>query len=99
MQFASAPASPVQSGSIIYAELSKSVDAKKAKSGDEIQAKAIQAVLSQGKVVIPKGSKIIGYVTQATPRTGDQQPSQLGILFDHAVLKDNTQVPLSISVQ
>ncbi len=99
MQPASAPASPVQSGSIIYAELSKSVDAKKAKSGDEIQAKATQAVLSQGKVVIPKGSKIIGHVTQATPRTGDQQPSQLGILFDHAVLKDGTQVPLSISVQ
>jgi hypothetical protein len=75
------------------------VDAKKAKSGDEIQAKATQAVLSQGKVVIPKGSRILGHVTHATPRTNDQQPSQLGVVFDHAILKDGTQVPLSVSLQ
>jgi hypothetical protein len=89
--------SPVQPGSIIYAELAKSVDAKKAKAGDEVQAKATQAVLSQGKIVIPKGSKIVGHVAQASPK-GDQ-PSQLVIGFDRAILKDGTQVPLSVSLQ
>jgi hypothetical protein len=93
----SASQSPVQPGSIIYAELAKSVDAKKAKAGDEVQAKATQAVLSQGKVVIPKGSKILGHVAQASPK-GDQ-PSQLVIGFDRAILKDGTQVPLSVSLQ
>ena len=92
-------ASPVQSGSLIYAELAKSVDSKKVKVGDEVQAKATQGVLSQGKVVIPKGSKILGKVTQVSAKGSDQQPSQLGINFDHAVLKDGTQVPLSVSLQ
>jgi hypothetical protein len=37
---------PLQSGSIIYAELAKSVDSKKAKVGDEVQARTTQAALS-----------------------------------------------------
>jgi hypothetical protein len=90
----------LQAGSIIYAELGKSIDAKKAKPGDEVQAKATQVVLSQGKVVIPRGSKIIGHVTEAKPREKGQEQSSLGIAFDHAVLKDGTQVPLSgVSIQ
>ena len=95
---ASLATTPLQSGSIIYAELAKSIDAKKVKVGDEVQARATQAALSQGKIVIPKGSKIIGHVTQVTQRSGDQR-SQLGFNFDHAVLKDGTQIPLSLSVQ
>ena len=85
----------LQAGSIIYAELSKSVDAKKAKPGDEVQAKASQAVLSQGKVVIPRGAKIIGHVTEAKAREKGQEQSSLGIAFDRAVLKDGTQIPMS----
>ena len=89
---------PLQSGSIIYVELAKSVDAKKAKVGDEIQARASQAALSQGRVVVPKGAKIIGHLTQVTQRSGEQR-SQLTFNFDHALLKDGTQVPLSVTVQ
>jgi hypothetical protein len=89
---------PLQSGSIIYAELAKSVDSKKAKVGDEVQARATQAALSQGRVAIPKGAKIIGHITQVAQRSGDQKP-QLAFNFDHALLKDGTQVPLSVSVQ
>lgn len=89
---------PFQSGNIIYAELAKSVDSKKAKVGDEVQARATQAALSQGRVVVPKGAKIIGHITQVTQRSGDQR-SQIAFNFDHAVLKDGTQIPLSVSVQ
>lgn len=89
---------PLQSGSIVYAELAKSVDSKKAKVGDEVQGRTTQAALSQGRVVIPKGAKIIGHITQVTQRSGDQK-AQLAFNFDHALLKDGTQVPLSVSVQ
>ena len=87
--------SQLQAGSIIYAELSKSVDAKKAKPGDEVQAKASQAVLSQGKVVIPRGSKIVGHVTEAKAREKGQEQSSLGIAFDRVVLKDGKQISMS----
>lgn len=89
----------VQAGSIIYAELDKSVDAKKAKVGDPVVAKVQQAVLSRGKVVAPKGSRILGHVTEVKARTKEQPQSQLGLAFDHIVLKDGTQIPVSMSIQ
>ncbi len=94
---AAAPASgtQLQVGSLIYAELSKSVDSKKAKVGDPVVAKVTQAVLSHGKIVIPKNTKIIGHLTAAKARTKDQPQAQLGIAFDRAELKDGSQVPLT----
>lgn len=92
-------ASPLPAGSLIYAELSKSIDAKKAKQGDEVSAKTTQGVLAQGKVLIPKGSKLVGHVTQVQARTKEQTHSELGIAFDHALLKDGTQIPLAVTIQ
>jgi hypothetical protein len=89
----------LQAGSMIYAELSKSVDAKKAKQGDEVSAKTTQSVLTEGKVAIPKGAKLVGHVTQVQARTKEQQHSELGIAFDRAVLKDGTQVPFAATIQ
>ena len=67
--------------------------------GDEVIAKTTQDVKSDGKVVLPKGSKIVGKVTQAQARAKWQDESQLGIAFDHAVLKDATQMPVSFAIQ
>ena len=93
-----ASASRLQSGSTVQAELSKPVDVRK-KPGDEVIAKTTQDVKSDGKVVLPKGSKIVGKVTQAQARAKGQDESQLGIAFDHAILKDGTQMPVSFAIQ
>ena len=45
------------------ATLNKSVDARHAKVGDQVTAKTTGAVKSDGKVVIPKGSTLVGHVT------------------------------------
>ena len=94
-----ASASRLQSGSTVQAELSKPVDVRKNKPGDEVIAKTTQDVKSDGKVVLPKGSKIVGKVTQAQARAKGQDESQLGIAFDHAILKDGTQMPVSFAIQ
>src|SRR6202163_2634554 len=94
-----ASASRLQSGSTVQAELSKPVDVRKNKPGDEVIAKPTQDVKSDGKVVLPKGSKIVGKVTQAQARAKGQDESQLGIAFDHAILKDGTQMPMSFAIQ
>ena len=94
-----ASASRLQSGSTVQAELSKPVDVRKNKPGDEVVAKTTQDVKSDGKVVLPKGSKIVGKVTQAQARAKGQDESQLGIAFDHAILKDGTQMPVSFAIQ
>src|SRR6202163_63827 len=94
-----ASASRLQSGSTVQAELSKPVDVRKNKPGDEVIAKTTQDMKSDGKVVLPKGSKIVGKVTQAQARANGKDESQLGIAFDHAILKDGTQMPVSFAIQ
>lgn len=55
----------IPAGTIIPAALSKSVDAKKAKPGDKIEARITMDLLCNGKVVTPRDTKVIGHVTEA----------------------------------
>ena len=86
-------------GTIIPAELSKSVDAKKAKAGDKIEAKTPVDLLSHGKIVIPKNSKIIGHVTEAKARSKESPDSMVGIAFDRISMRDGRDVPIQAVVQ
>jgi hypothetical protein len=86
-------------GSVIPVQLTKTLDAKKAKSGDEVVAKVTQDMKTQaGQVLVPKDTKVIGHVTEAQARHKDEKESQLGIAFNQAVL-NNQQVQLPMSIQ
>ena len=87
------------SGTTMGATLNKSVDARHAKVGDQITAKTTEAVQSEGKVVIPKGSTLVGHVTEATARAKGQSQSSLGIAFDRAILKGGHELPLHAGIQ
>jgi hypothetical protein len=96
------PAQPprVAPGSVIPVQLTKTIDTKKVKTGDEVEAKVTQDMKTQsGEVLMPKDTKIVGHVTEAQARTKDQKESQLGITFDHAVLKEGGDVSLPASIQ
>jgi hypothetical protein len=97
-------------GTAINATLTRPVDAGKSKPGDEVTATAAEDIKSNGKLVIPRGSKLIGHVTSARPRgekssgeaagsASGKAASELGIVFDKAVLKDGREVPLGAAVQ
>jgi hypothetical protein len=86
------------------AVLTKSVDVRHAKPGDEVEAKITQDVKSDGKVVIAKNSRLIGQVTEAKAKGKKEKgeansQSSLGITFDHAVLKNGEQMPLHVVIQ
>lgn len=85
-------------GSVIPVQLSKTVDAKKAKTGDEVVATVTQDMkANSGEVLVPKDTKVIGHVTEVQARNKEQKQSELGIAFDHAVVKgDQMQLPMSI---
>lgn len=86
-------------GSVIPVELAKTVDAKKAKTGEEVVATVTMDMKTNtGEVLVPKDTKIIGHVTEAQPRNKQQKESELGIAFDHAVVKGD-QMPLPMSIQ
>jgi hypothetical protein len=87
------------SGTPMGATLNKSVDARHAKVGDQVTAKTTEAVKSDGKVVIPQGSTLVGHVTEATARAKGQSQSSLGIAFDRAILKGGHELPLHAGIQ
>jgi hypothetical protein len=88
----------VAPGSVIPVQLTKSIDAKKAKTGDEVVAKVTQDLKSNsGEVVFAKDTKVVGHVTEAQARSKEQKESQVGIMFDKAVTKTgDMQLPMSI---
>jgi hypothetical protein len=103
---ATAPTAPAGSaariapGSVIPVQLTKSINAKKAKKGDEVVVKVTQDLQnSAGAVIVPKDTKIVGHVTEAEARSKEQKESQLAIAFDHAVLKNGEQIQMRMSIQ
>jgi hypothetical protein len=83
----------------LQAELTKSLDAKKAKPGDEVSAKLTQDVKENGKVVLHKGSKLVGHVTEAQARSKENAESKLGVVFDKAVLKGGEEMSFNGVIQ
>jgi hypothetical protein len=86
-------------GTAMNAMLSQPVDVKKNKPGDQITAKTTEATKSEGKVVIPKGAKLIGHVTECKQRSKEEKESALGIVFDKAILKNGEEIPLNVTVR
>ena len=91
--------STIAAGTAIHATLAKPVDARHSKPGDEVMAKTTENVKPDGQVVLPKGSKIVGHVTEAKTYSKGESKSELGMAFDYAVLKDGREVPLAASIQ
>ncbi|MGA9511901.1 MAG: hypothetical protein WBV55_25000 [Candidatus Sulfotelmatobacter sp.] len=87
-------------GSVIPVSLTKTIDAKKAKTGEEVVARVTQDMKSTGgEILVPKDTKVIGHVTEAQPHNKQQKESQVGILFDHAVMKDGNTMQMPMSIQ
>ncbi len=87
-------------GSVIPVQLTKSIDAKKAKTGDEVDARVTQDLKAgNGELVVPKDTKVVGHVTEVQARSKEQKESQVGIAFDHAVMKNGEDVTLPMSIQ
>ena len=86
-------------GTIIPAELSKSVDAKKIKVGDPFEAKTTADMLSNGKVIMPRNTRVLGHVTSVKAHTKESPDSTVGLAFDRLVMKDGHEIPLQASVQ
>jgi len=89
----------LSSGTVFNATLSSPVDSKKSKPGDVITARTVESVKSEGKTVLPKGTKLVGHVTQASARAKGDTESALAISFDRAILKHGQEVPLNVAIQ
>jgi hypothetical protein len=81
-------------------QLTKTVDAKKAKTGDEVVAKVTEDLKNtSGTVIVPKDTEVVGHVTEAQRRDKEQKESELAIAFDKAVLKNGETMQMPMSIQ
>src|SRR6266851_8305749 len=87
-------------GSVIPVQLTKSIDAKKVKTGDEVEAKVTEDLKAEnGEIVMPQNTQVVGHITVAQMRNKEQKESQVGIAFDHAVMKTGGEMLLPMSIQ
>jgi hypothetical protein len=86
------------SGTAVNAELNSSVDSKKAKVGDKVEAHVTEEIKYAGKIIVPKGAKLEGHVTEATARSKGDSGSTLAIQFDKAIVKKGEEIPLNVAI-
>ena len=86
-------------GTAILAVLDKSINAKKAKAGDEVRAKVVQDVLVAGNVAIPRNSKLIGRIQDVKAAEDKDSQSSVALAFDKAVLKNQQEIALTVVIQ
>jgi hypothetical protein len=89
----------ISSGTKIDATLANSLDAKKNKPGDRVEARTAQDVKQDGKVVLKKGTRLVGHVTEVQARSKEQTESQLGVVFEHALTNSGQEIPLNATIQ
>jgi hypothetical protein len=87
-------------GTTINAELTNALDSKKVKQGDAVNARASETLKStDGRIIVPKGAKLTGHVTQASARSAGQTDSTLGLTLEKAMLKNGQEIPLNVAIQ
>jgi hypothetical protein len=96
-QAQTAPA-PQASSPEIHAVLEKIVHPKKVKVGDEVVARMTEPTKLKDGTELPKGTKIVGKVTEVKMKADKEGPSKLGLLFDKAELKDGKEIPVTMAL-
>ena len=71
----------------VTGELENKLDAKTAKAGDPVVLKTREKMKTADGTVIPKGSRLVGHVTQVEAHEKGHAASQMGLAFDRAELK------------
>jgi hypothetical protein len=78
---------------VIVAELTRPLNAKKLKVDDPVECGVTQDLLYQGKIIIPRGARVVGHVTEIKPSSKEQPQSRVRLVFEKIVLKDKRELP------
>ena len=94
---ATAKADQVEASSVT-AELTKSLDSKHARVGDEVNTKITNEAKLPDGTTLPRGTKLVGNVVDVTAKSKQEKNARIVISLNRAVLKDGKQVPIRSSV-
>lgn len=83
----------------VTGELVNKLDSKSAKQGDSVVVKTKEDLKFPGGADLPKGSKLVGHVTNVQARADGKENSQIAIQFDHAEMKDGQNMAIESVIQ
>ncbi len=78
----------------VTGELEKKIDTKNAKPGDPVIVKTTERATTADGTVIPKGSRIVGHVTEVEAHSKTTPNARLTIQFDQAEIKGGQTLPI-----
>ena len=87
----------LDSGTRLAGELQNTIDVRKAKLGDQVLLKTTQTIKSGGRTVVPKGSRLIGHVTEVAQKSKGNRESRIGILFER-IEQGSLAMPIAASI-
>jgi hypothetical protein len=87
----------LDSGTHLAGQLQNTIDVRQAKVGDQVVLKTTQAIKSDGRTVVGKGSRLVGHVTEVAQKSKDNGESRIGILFDR-LEQGPLQVPIAATI-
>lgn len=87
----------LQAGTTLEAQLQKTLDVKSAETGDTVVLKVSKEIKQNSEVIIPKGARLIGRVTEVREKTKNNAISKLGVVFDRIEGK-NLSAPISATI-
>jgi hypothetical protein len=91
-------AQPAPFDNRIFADCDKLVHVKRVKVGDTVTAHLTAAAKLRDGTELPKGSKLIGTITEIKVKSDKEGPSKLGLLFDKALPKDGKEIPVQLAL-
>ncbi|MGO9520118.1 MAG: hypothetical protein ACLPND_24040 [Candidatus Korobacteraceae bacterium] len=96
---AETPAPTDKAHGAMPAQLTKSLDSKKMKEGDEVTGRITAEIHTRDGLTIPRDSKLIGHVTEAKARSKGDPSSALGIVFDKISMPGGKDVAIKGVIQ
>lgn len=83
----------------VTGELEKKLDTKDAKNGDPVVIKTTGTTATANGIEIPKGSRIVGHVTDVAAKGTGSDNSRVTIQFDQAEIKGGQRLPILSVIQ
>lgn len=87
----------LRSGATVTGQLQGSLNAEKARVGDEVVLKTTRAVKQNGRTIIEKGSRLVGRVTEIKQKSRDRAGSEIGVVFD-SLKQGDTLTPITATI-
>lgn len=99
MGFGDEAASHAYEMSSVTGELQGKLDARTAKVGDRVVLKTANKVQTADGTMIPRGTRLVGRITEVQVHDPAHGASQIGIAFDRAELKNGQSIAVHTLIQ